>query len=219
MIAERAADDSATTDVGAGHISELVDATGHQQPAETPAHAAASTHGPTLRAIRDNRRMSNPAHLFVQQSVALLTDSFLPKIARSLETLSDEEVWWRPNDASNSIGNLLLHLRGNVTQWILGGVGGRSFERHRQGEFDARGGVPASTLLRDLSVTVQEAVEVIRQQTDASLVERRAIQGDDVTVLDAIYHVVEHFSMHTGQIILLAKTLRATDLRLSPRRP
>ena len=158
--------------------------------------------------------MTDAAALFLRKSTALLIADYLPKIARALEPLSDADVWWRPNGASNSIGNLLLHLRGNVTQWIVGGVAGRPFERRRQAEFDAQGGGSAQSLLDDLTVVVREAAAIIDAQTAATLQERRAIQGYDVSVLDAIYHVVEHFSMHTGQIILLSKARAGKDLGL-----
>ena len=158
--------------------------------------------------------MSDTTALFVTKSSQLLTDDYLPKITRALASLTDADIWWRPNDASNSIGNLLLHLRGNVTQWIIGGVGRRPFERQRQAEFDARDGGSAATLLEALTATVREAAAIIAEQTSATLQERRAIQGYEVSVLDAIYHVVEHFSMHTGQVILLSKARTGKDLGL-----
>ena len=73
-----------------------------------------------------------PAELtqaFLRKSSALVVSEYLPKIERSLAGLTDEDIWWRPNETSNSIGNLLLHLCGNVTQWIIGGVGGRDYAR------------------------------------------------------------------------------------------
>ena len=82
--------------------------------------------------------MTDVSQAFLQTSRSLLVTDFLPKIERCLEHLTDEDVWSRPNDASNSIGNLLLHLRGNITQWIIGGVAGKAYERHRQQEFDER---------------------------------------------------------------------------------
>ena len=162
--------------------------------------------------------MADLAPAFVSQSAHLVAE-YLTKIGRALEPLTDEDIWWRPNAATNSIGNLLLHLRGNVTQWIIGGVAARPFARTRQAEFDATGGASAAVLLDDLRRTVQEAVVVIEAQTAVTLLEHRAIQGYDVTVLDAIYHVVEHFSMHTGQIILLSKARTAVDLALWQPRP
>lgn len=158
--------------------------------------------------------MPSCAEPFISRSVSLLSDEYLNKLTRSLAAVSDVDVWWRPNEASNSIGNLLLHLRGNVTQWIIGGVGQRPFERTRPEEFSSRGGATARELLNDLTATVRQACEVIARQTGDSLLERRQIQGYDVSVLEAIYHVVEHFSMHTGQIILLAKARSGADLAL-----
>ena len=158
--------------------------------------------------------MPSCAEEFISRSVSLLTDEYLNKLTRSLAAVSDADVWWRPNETSNSIGNLLLHLRGNVTQWILGGVGRQSFERRRSEEFSARGNATARELLDDLAATVRHACEVIGVQTADSLLERRQIQGYDVSVLEAVYHVVEHFSMHTGQIIFLAKARSGSDLAL-----
>ena len=158
--------------------------------------------------------MSTCAHGFTTKSIDLLTGDYLPKLRTSVATLGEEGLWWRPNETSNSAGNLLLHLRGNVTQWIIGGVGGRAFDRRRDDEFAARNGGSSAELLEALAETVRTACEIIDRQTDASLLEQREIQGYGVSVLDAIYHVVEHFSMHTGQIILLAKARAAIDLQL-----
>jgi uncharacterized damage-inducible protein DinB len=158
--------------------------------------------------------MSGLAEHFVAKSVALLEGDFMPKIEAAVGSVSDQDAWWRPHEASNSIANLLLHLNGNVTQWIVGGVGGRPHHRARQQEFDERAALPVRELLGRLTATVAEAAAIIRQQTDASLLERRHIQGYDLTVLEAVYHVVEHFSMHTGQIIMLAKMRHGQDLKL-----
>jgi uncharacterized damage-inducible protein DinB len=158
--------------------------------------------------------MNDIAGIFLFNSSKLLRSEYLPKIERCLEGLNDDDVWSRPNEASNSIGNLLLHLRGNVTQWIIGGVGGRTRERRRQQEFDQRDRIPAAELLAGLRAAVEEADEIIRGLDIAALGSRRAIQDYDVTVLEAIYHVVEHFSMHTGQIILMTKARTGEDLKL-----
>ena len=165
--------------------------------------------------------MGDPARLFVGKSVSLLRNDYLPKIERCLERLGNEDIWWRPGKESNSIGNLMLHLCGNVTQWIVGGVGRREYERRRQQEFDHRGPIPGSELLERLRRVLAEAETIIAEQTSESLASRRQIQGYDVTVLEAIYHVVEHFGMHTGQIIMLTKLRRDEDLELwsAPDRP
>jgi uncharacterized damage-inducible protein DinB len=154
------------------------------------------------------------AQTFLDESRRLLTSDYLPKIERCLAGLGDEDIWWRPNEASNSIGNLLLHLCGNVRQWIVGGVGGREFERDRQREFDERGRLPAAELLDRVRSVVAEADAVITGLDAEALTGERSIQGHDVNVLTAVYHVVEHFSMHTGQIIFLSKTRGGKDLEL-----
>jgi uncharacterized damage-inducible protein DinB len=158
--------------------------------------------------------MADVAQMFLKKSRSLLISDYLPKIERCVEALSDEDVWWRPNDASNSIGNLLLHLCGNVRQWIIGGVGRRETERDRQQEFDERTPLPGRELLARIRAVLEEAEAVIGSVDAESLLSRRRIQGYDVTVLEAIYHVVEHFGMHTGQIIMLNKMRRGEDLKL-----
>jgi len=151
---------------------------------------------------------------FIALSSTFLREEFLPRIRAAVERLTDDQVWWRPNEASNSIGNLMLHLSGNVTQWIEGGVGGQPVTRDRQREFDERTPIPRSELLAALSRAVESAVRILDELDPAALAERRVIQGMDVTVMHAVYHVVEHFSMHTGQILMLTKMLTAEDLKL-----
>ena len=158
--------------------------------------------------------MDSVALAFVQKSRSLISSDYAPKIERCLDRLSDEDVWWRPNEASNSIGNLILHLCGNVTMWIIGGIGALPFERHRQLEFDERRKIPSAELRRRLRTVVQEADDVMSAVRADELLSRRQIQGYDVTVLEAMYHVVEHFGMHTGQIILLSKARVGQDLKL-----
>jgi len=150
---------------------------------------------------------------FIDQSRHLLIDSYMPRIEQAIEGLSIENIWWRANAASNSIGNLLLHLDGNVRQWIISGLGGEKDIRERQGEFDAERGVDQSLLLHHLRATLAEADRVLATVDPVTLLEHRRIQSYDVTVMQAILAVVEHFSMHTGQIILLAKMWKG-DLRL-----
>jgi uncharacterized damage-inducible protein DinB len=134
-----------------------------------------------------------------------LLDDFLVKIERSVNKMTDEQIWWRANEESNSIGNLLLHLAGNVRQWIVSGIGGAPDNRFRQGEFDERNLISGEELLTNLRKTVEEACAVLENLTDDGLLEKRSIQGRDTTVLAAVYHVAEHFAMHAGQIIFIAK--------------
>jgi uncharacterized damage-inducible protein DinB len=157
--------------------------------------------------------MTDTVKHFIAQSRSFLSSDFLPKIERCLEALSDEDVWWRANEGSNSIGNLLLHLEGSTRAWISGVAGGVQSPRHRQQEFDEREHIPREELMSRLRQTLTEADEALARLDVEAVLERRQVRGQDVTVLFAVYHAVEHFSMHTGQIIMLAK-LRVGDLRL-----
>jgi uncharacterized damage-inducible protein DinB len=156
---------------------------------------------------------SETAQAFIAKARSLLGGEYLPKIERCLERLSDEEVWWRANEESNSIGNLLLHLAGNARQWIVCGVGGAVDERARQQEFDERSPVSRNELLARIKGTLADVDGVLADFDLARILEQRQIQGCAVTVLDAIFHVVEHFALHTGQIILLTKMLKGVDLK------
>ena len=142
---------------------------------------------------------------FLERSRHYLAVEYPTKIRRCLDVLPVEAVWRRTGEHSNCVGNLLLHLDGNVRQWIVSSVGGAPDHRYRSGEFEAREGADAVTLFAALRATIVQADAVIASLTPSRLLERRTIQGRDVTVLDAVYHVVEHFALHTGQIILLTK--------------
>src|SRR5881227_3335206 len=129
--------------------------------------------------------MNDTGEEFISRSRYHLTEDFLPKIERCLERLTDEQVWWRPNEQSNSVGNLLLHLSGNARQWIVAGIGGADDKRARQTEFDAgkqqQTGdeeLPtAQELLASLRATLAEVDAVLARLDPASLLERRTIQG------------------------------------------
>ena len=161
----------------------------------------------------ENQTKNEAAPAFIAKARSLLMTDYLPKIERCLEKLKDDEVWWRRGEESNSIGNLLLHLSGNVRQWIVSGIGGAADTRARQTEFDERGQIPRAELLDKLRQTLREADAVLENLDPGSILERRIFQGTEESVMDAVFHVVEHFSMHTGQIILLTKMLTESDLR------
>lgn len=141
---------------------------------------------------------------FLNEAVRLLRDAHLAKIAVTLADADDAQIWRRANAASNSIGNLLMHLAGNVRQHIVSGIGGASDARNRPLEFAARGGIDKTTLLSELENAVHEACEVI-VRAQPILEEVRTIQGRVVVVLDDVFHVVEHFAYHTGQIVAMVK--------------
>jgi len=134
------------------------------------------------------------------------------RIEACLSELPPLSLWARESENENAVGNLLLHLDGNVRQWILSGVGAEPDARDRPSEFAARSGADASVLLSQLRRTVGEAVDLIRALPHRRLTEQVSIQGYDTTVLSAIFHVVEHFSGHTYQIILLTKRFTGRNL-------
>src|SRR5215204_5082400 len=159
-------------------------------------------------------RMSDAvSRAFIERAEEFLLGDYLPKIERCLEKLTDEQIWWRANEESNSIGNLILHLCGNARQWIVGGVGSQPDMRNRDAEFEQRDAIPREELLTLLRSTLKQVEQVLRSLDPSTILHRHQIQGDDVDVLEAVFHVTEHFSMHTGQIILLTKMLTSTDLR------
>lgn len=146
-------------------------------------------------------------------SSSRLTDA-VSQIKRCLTILSEEQVWTRPNEVSNAIGNLVLHLNGNVSQWILSGLGGEPDHRDRPAEFAQREPLPTADIMNMLLSTVQNACKVIDQLDQERLCQNKIIQGYETTVLGAVYHVVEHFSLHTGQIVYATKLHINEDLSL-----
>jgi uncharacterized damage-inducible protein DinB len=152
-------------------------------------------------------------HAFIERSRRYLRDDYLARIRRALATLPEEDLWWRPNSASNSAGNLLLHLAGNARQWIVAGVGGGADLRLRDSEFAATEGLTIQEALAKLEDVVGQVDAVLARLEPSTLAERRTIQGNDVTVLEAVYHVVEHFAMHAGQILYIVKLRTGADLR------
>jgi len=153
------------------------------------------------------------ARAFLARASEFMLDDYLPKIERCLEKLSDEQIWWRANEESNSIGNLILHLCGNARQWILCGVGTAPDKRNRDSEFEQRDVIARDELVSLLRSTLSDVRTTLQSVEPSTLLEFRKIQGNDVDILEAVFHVTEHFSMHAGQIFLLTKLLTATDLR------
>ncbi len=153
------------------------------------------------------------AKSFLDYAATKLRDHFA-QIRRCTSLLGEEQAWLRPNASSNSTANLLLHLAGNVRQWIVGGIGGRPVERDRQAEFDRDGGATRQELIAALGSVVDEACAVLAGMDGADLLRHYRIQAYDVTGIAAVMHVVEHFSFHTGQIVTATKWLLDVDLSL-----
>jgi uncharacterized damage-inducible protein DinB len=147
----------------------------------------------------------NTADIFISRSRYWLIKEYPIKLRHCVNVLPSDATWKRPDAHSNSIGNLLVHLTGNVSEWILGGIGRQSITRHRAREFSQRDGADGATLLANLEAVLRQADEVLAGLSEERLQQPIRIQGRETTVLGAIYHVVEHFAMHTGQIVFLTK--------------
>jgi uncharacterized damage-inducible protein DinB len=161
------------------------------------------------------RKESNLARIFLADAQVSLSERYLPRIVACLRMIPEKEIWWRPNRASNSLGNLVLHLSGNARQWIISGLGGVPDHRDRNLEFSERGPIPRRALIGLLSRTVADACQVLQRLKPADLSRHYRIQGFRVTGMVAISHVMEHFGYHTGQIVFLTKMKRARDLRFT----
>lgn len=155
---------------------------------------------------------SEIAAAFIEYSRSKLLDEYWPRLRGCVESLSTDQVWWRPNEATNSVGNLLLHLEGNVRQWLVGPFTGAADNRNRPAEFRHRDPIEPAALLSRLETTLGEAARVLDALTEHDLLRSYEIQGYTVSGLDAVYQVVEHFGLHYGQVVYVTKMLRGEDL-------
>lgn len=146
-----------------------------------------------------------------------MLDEYVPRIAECVAMLTAAEVWARPSLRSNSVGNLLRHLEGNVRQWVISGLGGEPDARDRDAEFAATGeteSASADELVRRLRATVTAAVVIVEGLGPDELLARGRYQDAyEETGLGAVLHVMEHFSGHAGQIYALTKQAKDVDLR------
>jgi len=161
---------------------------------------------------RDRVMNHPPGSLFLEFSRTKLATHYWPRLRACVESLTDEQIWWRPNASSNSIGNVVLHLNGNVRQWLVDSFNRTPDGRDRPAEFAADGGLTGAELLAKLGATVEEGVAVLDRLTEAELVAAYEIQGYHVTGLAAVYQVIEHFGLHYGQIAYVTKMLKGQDL-------
>lgn len=148
---------------------------------------------------------------FVHQIVFRL-ESYGPRIAKCLDMLSETQVWHRPNEHSNSIANLIIHLCGNLSQYVIHGIGQIPYERNRDEEFALQSGYSKDELMDMLNNVVISCVTVIKALRESDLLKTATVQGFAYTYLGICVHVVEHYSYHTGQIAFYTKLLTDKDL-------
>lgn len=140
----------------------------------------------------------------MDESTRMITKSFLE--------ISEEELWLKPNESLNSIGNLILHLRGNITQYIISSLGETNDARNRDLEFSTSMGASKSIIISQLEETVDKAKRVIFDASMEQLLNIRSVQGFSFSGVGVIMHAVEHYSYHTGQIAFWVKQLKNKDL-------
>jgi uncharacterized damage-inducible protein DinB len=148
---------------------------------------------------------------FIRDCVRHLNE-YTKRVKICLDMLSEEQVWQKPNEASNSIANLMLHLCGNMTQYVLSSLGSRADLRERDKEFSAKGGFTKEQLFEKLSGVVHSVIEEIQIHDEESLLKTRTVQGFEKSGIAIILHITEHYSYHTGQIALLTKLMTNEDL-------
>ncbi len=156
---------------------------------------------------------SEIAALFLSHSMLKL-DQMMGFIERCLDELTDEQVWHRDSTHENSVGNLILHLAGNIRQWIGHGLADLPDVRERDAEFAALGNISRTELRDHLRAVIMPAIDTLAALTPATLIEKRVIQGGERTGLEAVYQVVGHLQQHTGQIVFITKGFARKDLDL-----
>jgi len=148
---------------------------------------------------------------FIDQSITRI-DENTQKLTTCLTELEEAETWKRPNQNSNSAGNIILHLCGNIRQYAISSLGQIEDIRERDKEFSANGGYSKSELLKKLRDIVEQAKNIIKNISKAELLRKRQVQGFSHSGIGIIIHVTEHYSYHTGQIIFWTKLLKDKDL-------
>ena len=133
-------------------------------------------------------------------------------IGIALQHVTEEVIWKRPNENSNSIGNLILHLCGNISQYIISSLGESPDIRERDTEFEVTEGFSKIELLGKLLETTSKAKDIISSSTAEQFLKEREVQGFNLTGIGILIHVVEHYSYHTGQIAFWVKQLKNKSL-------
>ena len=157
----------------------------------------------------NSTREEESARLLISELTARMR-LWLDRAISCMDQLDDTQVWYRPNPQSNAVGNLVLHLVGNLRQWILGGIDDLPDTRDRPAEFSAASGHTREELRSLLENTIEECCKVIDEMPVIRVTERKRIQGEDVTIAAALVMAVSHLGLHVGQIQYIGKLLLAS---------
>lgn len=157
--------------------------------------------------------MSDDLHcLFLLEIRRRLTGEGQERILKCLDLLSEEDIWYRPNAQSNSVGNLILHLCGNVTQWLFSTMGGEEDGRKRQAEFDEKGPISREILKGKVLDLLLKADQIIQDLDHTDLTRIYSVQGFQENGIGILIHITEHFSYHVGQITYFVKAQKDLDV-------
>jgi hypothetical protein len=148
--------------------------------------------------------MSTVGTAYIERARRHLADR-LERVKHCVGQLDDGQVWWRPHPSMNSVGNILLHLVGNLRQWVVSGAGGAPDVRDRPAEFAERGPIPRDELVRRLDAVAAEADAVLARLDESRLLEPRRVQGFDETVMSAVWDSLTHLSGHTQEIVYITR--------------
>lgn len=154
---------------------------------------------------------TSQANEIIAQAIYRLGEN-TTRVEKCLNALKEKEIWLKPNKSTNSVGNLILHLCGNITQYIISSLGDEEDLRTRDTEFSTSGGYNKSELFDKLSSTVKQAVDIINNLSEDELLRVRSVQAYELSGIGILIHVVEHYSYHTGQIAFWTKLLKDKDL-------
>jgi len=149
---------------------------------------------------------------FINQSVYRINEN-TKRILKCLNEIDETEIWLRSNENSNSLGNIILHLCGNIRQYVISSLGETGDIRIRDEEFSARDGFNKNELSLKIESTANEAVRIIKNLNEERLLKIYSVQGFDLSGIGIIIHVTEHYSYHTGQIAFWIKQLKNKDLK------
>jgi len=142
-----------------------------------------------------------------------LMNQYWPRVQRCVNELPDEDIWWRAHESNNSVGNLILHLTGNLNQFVLSAIGGADDTREKPREFAERTPIAKQELLRNLSAALEQSDRVLEQFDASRLLELTTVQGRSRPIFEVLSIVLEHFALHTGQIIYITKLRTGKELR------
>jgi hypothetical protein len=162
-----------------------------------------------------NKNMTNDTDISAAalESMRKRITQFLPgQIRQAVQPLTDDELWWRPNAESNSVGNLILHLSGSIRNYLCRSIGGFDYTRDRAAEFAARGPIPRQELLALFEETIEQAARTFDSFDTSSFLSGTEEPDYYPHLFDQICGVLTHLSLHAGQIVYVAKMLKAGSL-------